>query len=553
MTARDNPTEDYDAYAQRVASPWCVSVSLAHSFVLQLPSRGRITFGRGAEADVRLVLPSISRLHMGLTVRGDQVELADLGSRNGTRVDGAPIGAPHVLQLGQQVSFGAARLQLVPESALPTGVRALQPPRALVAHVDQCLARSAVVSVWVVRLLAPFYESPALLARMFQLPAAFALGLVDERTLGLVAEGEEHTLEPARLAGDGVEASGRAVARSSGDRARGSSLLSAALRALSAPDMVASARAAAPQRLDDELERVARSAMSVLVVGETGVGKEVMARAIHDKSGRTGPLVSVNAAALPENLIESELFGHERGAFSGAERKKLGLVEAAHRGTLFLDEIGDLPLALQAKLLRVLEDKKVRALGATEERQVDVRVIAATHRKLDEEVKRGSFRQDLYFRLNACVVHVPPLRERLHELPALAQQLLERLVEEDKRARVPSLTAEASAALHGYAWPGNVRELKNALERALALADGGAYIELDHLPEHVRTGSASAAVPAGESSSGEVREELKGYERARIMAALQEAGGSVAQAADKLGLPRRTLAYRMARLGVRAK
>jgi len=330
---RDQLTEDYDAYAQRAQSGLCASIALEDAFVLQLPRRGRITFGRGQDADVRLLVPSVSRLHLGLSVQSGRVEVADLGSRNGTRVDGEPISAPRLLELGSEVSFGAVRLQLLPESALPSGVRALRPPRALIAHVDLCLSEAQPVQVWALRLTEPFYACPHVLGRVFQLPADVIVGLVDERTLALVQAQAEPSFGAAELLGEGVEAVGHAAAGAGEGRA--SALVSAALRALqSAPR---SAQPAATQRppggtphvpepspLDADTERVARSGMSVLIVGETGVGKEVMARAIHAHSGRTGALVSVNAAALPDTLIESELFGHERGAFSGADRAKLG-------------------------------------------------------------------------------------------------------------------------------------------------------------------------------------------------------------------------------------
>jgi two-component system response regulator HydG len=300
----------------------------------------------------------------------------------------------------------------------------------------------------------------------------------------------------------------------------------------------------------EEAREIAPTAIGVLLVGETGVGKEVLARLIHASSGRGGPLISVNTAALPESLVESELFGHERGAFSGALTTKAGLMEAAHGGTLFLDEIGDLPLPLQAKLLRVLEERVVRRLGATQERKIDIRVIAATHRDLERAVAENAFRSDLLFRLNACTLRIPPLRERAEEIELLARELLGSV---QGAATPTALSPETLAILRRYPWPGNVRELRNVLERGAALARGGALLP-EHLPEHVR---APAADPPGRAPGstaappGDVRGALADYERQRILDALDQVHGNQSQAAKILGLPRRTLAYKMARLGIR--
>jgi transcriptional regulator with PAS, ATPase and Fis domain len=298
----------------------------------------------------------------------------------------------------------------------------------------------------------------------------------------------------------------------------------------------------------------------VLLLGETGVGKEVLARFIHAESGRSGPLVSVNTAALPESLVESELFGHERGAFSGAIQAKVGLVEAAHGGTLFLDEIGDLPLPLQAKLLRVLEERAVRRLGSTQERKVDVRVIAATHRDLERAVAEGAFRRDLLFRINACTLHIPPLRERTPEIEPLALAFLREAARRATPPREPpALSPEAAELLRRYPWPGNVRELRNVVERGAALARTSDALLPEHLPDHVRapaTTSATQPMPrvvaeAAQLPGGDVRGALNEYERQRILDALDQAGGNQSRAAKLLGLPRRTLAYKMARLGIR--
>jgi two-component system response regulator AtoC len=305
---------------------------------------------------------------------------------------------------------------------------------------------------------------------------------------------------------------------------------------------------AAMMRLYDEARRIAKSSLAVLVVGETGVGKEIFARAIHDTSGRTGPLVCVNAAAIPEQLLESELFGHEKSAFSGATTAKIGLVESAAGGTLFLDEIGELPLSMQAKLLRVLEDRRVRRVGSTVERAVDVRVVAATNSDLEIHVREGRFRRDLLFRLAGSTLSIPPLRERPADVMRLADMFLSRAA---AALGAPQLrwAPETLAALEGYAWPGNVRELRNVVDRAAALAvHTGCIIDAACLPPTVREGAPT--VPPPDPDDEAVRYSVRRYERQCIIDALHRTGGNKTRAAEMLGLPRRTLAYRMSLLGI---
>jgi len=281
------------------------------------------------------------------------------------------------------------------------------------------------------------------------------------------------------------------------------------------------------QDLYDVVHRAAGSTMPVLISGESGTGKELVARALHQLSGRPGQFVPVNCAALPENLLESELFGHERGAFTGADREKPGLLEAAHRGTLFLDEVTELPAALQPKLLRALEEGEVRRLGSTTPRRFDVRFVTATNRDIEEQVAGGRFRQDLYWRLHVLHVHVPPLRERTADIPLLAEHFM----------AGRQLTAEAMATLAAYPWPGNVRELRNALERAATLAQTP-EIRATDLPPRIRSAGADVARVAEASRQ---KLSLKDVERAYILEVLRETGGNKSRTAEILGLDRKTL------------
>ncbi len=289
----------------------------------------------------------------------------------------------------------------------------------------------------------------------------------------------------------------------------------------------------------DVVDRVAPRDVPVLVTGESGTGKELVARRLHRRSGRTGPFVALNAAALPESLAESELFGHEKGAFTGADRSRPGRFEEARGGTFFLDEVGELPLSLQAKLLRTLEERTVRRLGGTQDVPVDARLVAATNRDLAAEVERGGFRRDLYFRLAVVPIALPPLRERPGDVPLLARTLLERLAARHALA-VPELTAGAEDALAAHPFPGNVRELKNVLERALVIR-GGAPIRR----EDVAVGAAPA--PPG----AELPLDRDERERTALLEALRRAGGHREEAARLLGISVRTLYYRLRRWGIR--
>ncbi|HSS39155.1 MAG TPA: sigma-54 dependent transcriptional regulator, partial [Polyangia bacterium] len=284
--------------------------------------------------------------------------------------------------------------------------------------------------------------------------------------------------------------------------------------------------------------RVAASTATVLVEGESGTGKELVARSIHTHSPRANaPFVPVNCTALTESLLESELFGHARGAFTGAVAAKRGLFETASGGTLFLDEIGDMGPKMQAQLLRTLQDGEVRPVGGTDSIRVDVRLVCATNKDLEDEVKAGRFREDLYFRINVVTVHLPPLRDRREDIPSLVAHFLSKTARRERRA-VAAMSPEALRLLTGYAWPGNVRELENAIERAVAVAKGNVVLPSDLPPE---VGGAGPVVSGEGGGIIEDRPTLAELERRYIALVLHESGGNKKKAAEKLGIDRRTL------------
>jgi DNA-binding NtrC family response regulator len=341
------------------------------------------------------------------------------------------------------------------------------------------------------------------------------------------------------------------------------------------------------RKLHELLERVAPGDITVLILGDTGVGKEVMAEQVHRRSPRSAkPFLRLNCAALSESLLESELFGHERGAFTGAHQMKAGLLETAQGGTVFLDEIGELPMNVQVKLLRVLEERQVWRVGGVKPRPIDVRFVAATNRDLEQGITEHKFRQDLYFRLAGVTLHIPPLRERTEEIEPLAREFARQL---SKSSRPPVLTPEVIQLMLGYAWPGNIRELRNAIERAVLLAGDGPVlpehfpvekmtatvstpisdaplprkprtttdsrpIQLTHdtLPPSRQQPPAAAAADVGDDpatnalSLGErLKRQVQEVERQHIVDALTRCGGNQTRAARELGISRRTLISRL--------
>ena len=295
------------------------------------------------------------------------------------------------------------------------------------------------------------------------------------------------------------------------------------------------------ERVLAQVERVAPTDSTVLILGETGTGKELIAKAVHNVSARCGkPFVKLNCAAIPFDLLESELFGHERGAFTGAIAQKMGRFELADQGTLFLDEIGDIPLALQPKLLRVLQEQEFERLGSGRTHRVNVRLVAATHRDLPEMVNQNQFRSDLYYRLNVFPIELPPLRERREDIAPLVLHYVE-IFARRMGKRIDQVPDETLSAFEAYPWPGNVRELQNLIERAIILSDDGFFH--NPLPKQVAAPGSSSPEPGT----------LKDTERALILRTLEAAGwviGGATGAAAKLGLKRTTLVAKMKKLGI---
>lgn len=556
------------------------------SAVRQLPAQGSLVVGRAPEVEVPVRSQSVSRRHARLAVGLDGVRVEDLGSHNGTRRNGELLSEPLLLHTGDVLSlcdvaivyFGPSqvkrqrllllapdlfRQQLAAETA-----RAMQSLRPLALIVVQALrlepddgaALDAVLSLVLRRI-----DSAALGGRdelwvlLPETDEAEAVVTVNRLLLAL------RPLAPMACAGwvatavDGFDAD----ALLSG--ARAAAEVAPPGQARTADDAVATLRVGdvavlladpAMVRLYSLVERLSASDLPVLILGETGTGKELVAQTLHDRSARrSARLVSINCAALSESLADSELFGHERGAFTGATASKPGLLEAAHGGTVFLDELGELSASIQAKLLRVLETKQLIRVGDTRERSVDIRLIAATHRKLQEDAAHGRFRQDLYFRLSSAVLALPPLRDRKRELPILARMFLR---EACRGLGKPAMTISPAALerLGGYSWPGNVRELKNAMQYVAATA-GESVLEPWHLPEQLGRAAPSQSVARSgktEQSLAEISasvlrlpidDKLGAVEAALVAAALKLASGNKSQAARLLGVHRKVIERRL--------
>ena len=549
-----------------------------------LPDEGETTIGRSDECSLRLADTLLSRLHAIVRRAGAGFEVMDCGSMNGSFIGKEKLEprVPRPFAVGDVLHLGATDLVLQFASG---GAR----PRRLWTHgyfearvEDECARAAqgghpfAIVRVRVdAKAALPVVETTiAELLRPVDVVATFAANeyeiLLVETTAPMAAATSREIVErleriqaKADVAVASYPLDGRtpeALLARAGQRAEGGD----------EPDRVI--RTGALAHLDRLVDKLAASTISVLILGETGVGKEVLARTIHERSPRAkNPFVCLNCASLSESLLESELFGHEKGAFTGALAAKPGLLESAEGGTVFLDEIGEMPLSLQAKLLRVLEQREVLRVGALRPRPIDVRFLSATNRDLEQEIARERFREDLYYRLNGFSVVIPPLRERVDEIEPLARHFVRGACRTAGRREL-DIAPEALELLTSYEWPGNIRELKNAIDRAVLLSSGGRILP-EHLPREkmarligpgsspapgltgrafasmddveitvVRTGDPTIPPPAPTTPSLPGSDDDK---RRRIVEALEQCAGNQTAAAKLLGISRQTLVTRL--------
>jgi DNA-binding NtrC family response regulator len=534
--------------------------------------------GRTPPADVLLADPTVSRQHARLSLDKGVLLIEDAGSHNGLLVNGAPV-ARAVVSSGDRVRigsfdvlvWGAARMaepELRELSALrfvarlgeeleraryarrPLWLCALRWPARAAAPEQVLRAQQALRSIDRFCLHAPHITLSLLVECDGAQARALAAAVRERAGAGVAA---------ALVAAPPSELSAEALIATAVDRVQRAAPGAAlgdddapAERDAGAPPADSIVTGAQTSRLFELAARTGHADLPVLVLGETGAGKEVLARAFHERSRRArGPFCEINCAAIAPGLVESTLFGYEKGAFTGAQRRTAGLFEQAHGGTLFLDEVGELSAGAQSALLRVLESKRIRRVGAAQEHAVDVRVIAATHRELRDLAERGQFREDLIYRLEALTLRVPPLRERKDEIEPLAELFLRRAARK-WGAPARALSEPARQLLVAYGWPGNVRQLRNAIERAVAVCTGE-LIEPGDLPEHLHD-AASAALPSSLPPSGggpgSLPEQVRAFEIARIREALAASGGNRSQAARQLGLPRRTLGSKLREYGL---
>jgi DNA-binding NtrC family response regulator len=569
-----------------------------------LPAGGDVRIGRAATSDVVIDDPSISRAHAVLML-GPPLALRDLGSANGTRVRDRLLGTGEIANVapGDVITLGNATL--IVQRRAPT-VR----PQRIWTHdyfevrlEEECARQLRDGGTFAV---ARLHSDPAPPPQTLQ-----EVLIGGARTSDVVGEYSPKELEFLLVDSTPEEADRAALRVVDALKARGSEVVYGVAcfprdgrnahelihRASPFPrdrepiaDAAVSAAIVADRRMQDLYglaERIAAGNITVLILGETGVGKEVLAERVHRMSPRaTKPYLKLNCSALTETLLESELFGHERGSFTGATAQKQGLLETADGGTVFLDEIGELPHSIQVKLLRVIEERMVLRVGGLKPRHIDVRFIAATHRDLESEISRGSFRQDLFFRLNGATLVIPPLRERPSEIPDLARAFISQASRQMGLAAPTPLSTEALEVLRHYSWPGNIRELRNVMERAVLLCERGpiltSHLPLEKMrstisvpppqmqstqqmrplaapPAHAMPAPEVPRMPWGDDATRQIvigprgtpepwREDAE--ERERILHALQACGGNQTTAARMLGIARRTLINKLELHGI---
>ncbi len=573
-----------------------------------LPPSGVVAIGRGSDVQIHVSHATVSRRHAELRIEADgsQVFLTDLASANGSRLGAAPLAPhePHAVATGEAFTLGNVLAIILDGSADARPSRSLGRDdladfieRAARLHREEGAFSVCTLSC------ADIGQHLDLLAAV--VPPRGHVAALSDGVICAVLPGVPRTIATrwmesvaAYFVRSGIEVASR-VSSCPDDGETLSQLCPQALTvagtAIQSADIITDTALPSPsgsamRKALDLVEQVAATPTSILLLGETGVGKEVMARRIHDRSDRsTGPFIALNCAALPETLLESELFGYERGAFTGAQTAKQGLIEAASGGTLFLDELGEMPLPTQAKLLRVLEDRTVLRVGSVKPKPVDIRLVAATNRDLLEEIQAKRFRADLYYRLNSIIIRIPPLRERTDEIRELTKMFAEKAAHALGRP-VPQVPGDVMNALVAYAWPGNVRELRNTIERLVLLGRAG-MVSVDHLPDELRanvglssrmpprhdgappppsdpalrprtptliadeererspaSATASVALPGATMpppGAASLDDEISRIERARIVEALEKCVGNQTRAAEMLGITRRVLIGKM--------
>jgi transcriptional regulator with GAF, ATPase, and Fis domain len=568
-----------------------------------LPTSGEVCLGRGAEVHVRVSMPDVSRRHAMLRI-GRTISLSDLGSANGTRLRGERLsrGTWHEITPGEWFLLGDVTVVIndgpmqsrprrsVGESAFRGVLEALSERfRSLGRRFFLVTLRCVTTRRWVD------------VVEAMLMPHDNMIVLSDSEVAVLLTDRKPDAAERLKEAlGEHLKRIGARAELTLLDSPVDPALTASILpeRERTPPKVPKTLRPASPlvqndamTRLYELVDEVAASPTSILILGETGVGKEVLARAIHDRSERRPkPFLALNCAALSENLLESELFGYEKGAFTGAVAAKAGLLETAEGGTVFLDEVGDMQLSTQAKLLRVLEERKVWRLGGLKPRDINVRVLAATNRSLEQQIATGRFRADLFYRLNGLSLTIPPLRDRRDEVRPLAERFSVNAADAMGK-RLPTFSLEAMEALERYAWPGNIRELRNVVERAVLLARKG-VIGLEELPDELCDALAPAPTPSGSGQIRALREtlhlqgdqddddapainritglirpprpavaessthdlnlttEMEQLEKARILDALSKCHGNQTRAAEMLGITRRMLISRIERYDI---
>ena len=562
-----------------------------------LPATGALTIGRSASVDIQLQDPLASRRHARLLI-GENIIVEDLASANGTRVRDA------LIEPGLKVPVGPGEAIVVGTTCLMVqNNRSPLVPRRLWSHAyfenrleEECARATLSGTAFEMARIhvdrrAPWMHVAPILVREIKPPhllAAYGPNEYEVLFYSIDSEEADHLLQAAV---DGLAEVGFSARWGTAWFPRDGRSPDALIAHASLPLRSATEEAIAGeingtlggtiQRVNEVAARAAEGNINVLILGETGVGKEVLAQRIHRLSPRSDkPILCVNCAGLTESLLESELFGYEKGAFTGATQAKPGLLETAQGGTVFLDEVGELPLVIQAKLLRVIEGREVMRLGGLKARPIDVRFISATNRDIEAEVQRGTFRRDLFFRLNGISLTIPPLRQRLSEIPALCEKFLSNACVDFGRKPEPVISPRAMTLLRSYGWPGNIRELRNVIERAVVLCTGF-EIGPEHLPiekirpllvedrcrllpspprlahttppepETRKVRSGSGAPAPGRSrrsyrSDGGRASARDEDERQRIVDALAACAGNQSRAAMLLGMPRRTFVAKLA-------